>query len=170
MLTKETLSQLSTCVYRADAKRVISLMPLGSIYWDDEMPDWETLATIPEADRKQIDRCFAIRMRLWNHESLLEDQSEFWESARSALPAWAIFRRLELSDDEQRERKEIERDCAQAFEEFLADADILTSFQDSNGFERVSATFRLNKSKPAHAEVSSRGRQWLRSLKRFIGF
>jgi hypothetical protein len=40
MLCETTVAHLSAFTYRADAKRRFSWLPLGGIYWEDEVPDW----------------------------------------------------------------------------------------------------------------------------------
>ena len=57
MLSETTLGFLSTLIYRADAKRQVCWLPLGGIYWKDEMADIRHLMKIPEDDKNQIFRC-----------------------------------------------------------------------------------------------------------------
>jgi hypothetical protein len=151
MLSKDTLAHLSTLTYRADAKRQVCIVPLGSIYWDDEMPDIHRFVIFPEPDRTQVLRLFTIRLRIWDHQTLSEDDRQFWESVRSRAPDWALFRRLDLSEDDQREREEAERACAKEFEEFLADADQVTISEEKHGMQSFAATFHLNKDQPVNA-------------------
>lgn len=47
--------------YRAESKRLVSLMPLSGIYWDDEIPDLRALFSLGEDDKMQYLRLFAIR-------------------------------------------------------------------------------------------------------------
>ncbi|MGE5323447.1 MAG: hypothetical protein ACM3SW_11320 [Actinomycetota bacterium] len=148
MLSPNTLAYLSTLTYRADAKRLVCILPLGSIYWDDEMPPMWELVRVPEADREEVLRVFALRMKIWDREILSEDDQQFWDSVRSAAPSWAIFQRLELSPGDQRERAEAEQACAKEFEEFLADADEVTVSEGKSGLQSFSATFRLTEDEP----------------------
>lgn len=147
MLTDITLVYLSTMTFRLDAKQGVCMLPLASIHWDDEMPD---LSQIPEEDHHQIFLLFAIRSKLWDGEMLSPDEEQLWEQVRSRSPEWALFQRLRLSPDERKAREEIERDCAQALDELFSTADHITISRDQHGYEKRSATFRLNKErKPA---------------------
>jgi hypothetical protein len=143
MLSTNTLAYLSTLTYRADARRQVSILPLGSIFWDDEMPPMHEFIRIPEADREQVLRIFALRIKIWDDAILSEDDQRFWDSVRSATPDWAIYKRLKLSSHDQREREEAEQACAKELEEFLADADEVNLGEAKNGIQSFSATFHL---------------------------
>lgn len=166
MLTHKTLAILSTLTYRPDAQRGVSILPLGSIYWDDELPKMHNFVGFPEADRVQVLRVFAIRLKLWDHEALSDDDRELWDSVRSAAPEWAIFRRLDLSPDDRRAREEAERACASEFEEFLAGADEISISEEKHGIQSFSATFHLNKDQPDNARSTSWWDRTFQKLKR----
>jgi hypothetical protein len=168
MVSKETLSQLSALTYHADAKRQVCILPLGSVYWDDELPQVGKFAAFPEADRNEIFRVFAIRLKVWDRQVLSDEDRQFWESMRSAAPNWAIFRRLDLSDADRREREEIERACTKEFEEFLASADEVSVREEKHGMQSFSATFKLNKDETAQPENESWRKRVSSKLKRFI--
>jgi len=144
MLSEETLAQLSTLTFRHDAKRQVCILPLGSVYWDDELSQIQKFAAFPEPDRNEILRAFAIRLKVWDRQSLSDDDRQFWDSVRSAAPNWAIFRRLDPSDDERRERENVELACAREIEEFLAGADEVTVGEEKHGMQGFSATFQLD--------------------------
>jgi hypothetical protein len=38
-LSAATTQRLEALLFRVDAKRGVCILPLGSIYWDDEIPD-----------------------------------------------------------------------------------------------------------------------------------
>src|SRR5437660_7298024 len=42
------------------------ILPLGSIYWDDEIPDITQFVTLPEDDRSRILHLFSIRFKIWD--------------------------------------------------------------------------------------------------------
>jgi hypothetical protein len=168
MLSEETSAALSTLTYRPDAKRQVCILPLGSIYWEDELPQVQKFAAFPEPDRNAVLRAFTIRMRLWDCQSLSDDDRQFWDSVRSAVPNWAIFHRLDLSDDDRREREETELVCAKEFEEFIAGADEVTVGEERHGMQSFSATFRLDKDQSAKLNEPSWWGRWSSKLKRFI--
>ena len=162
MMTETTLGFLSTLTYRADAKRQVCWLPLGGIYGDDEMPDIHHLLNIPEDDRKQIFRLFAIRVRLWRGESLLDADQQFWDTAYSQVPSWAFFRRQQISDDDQQAQEQAEQGAANALEGLLADADRV-SIREHAGVQEFSATFDLTKRPPP---VEKKGSWWKRVFSR----
>lgn len=145
MLSAETLSCLSTLTYRPDAKRQVCILPLGSIYWEDELPEIQKFSDFPEPDRTEVLRAFAIRFKLWDHRPLSDDDREFWDNLRLAAPQWAIFHRLELSEADQREREEAERECQREFEEILTLGDNVTFGEEKHGMRSFSLTFQLDK-------------------------
>jgi hypothetical protein len=101
MLSETTLAHLSDLTYRPDAKRRVCLLPLGGIYWEDEMPDLRQIMKIPEDDRNQMFRLFGIRARFWKGEALPADEQRFWDTARSQMPSWALFQRQTISVDDR---------------------------------------------------------------------
>src|SRR5215471_13621503 len=86
MLSETTIAQLSALRYRAGAKRQVCWIPLGGIYWDDEMPDIRQFMGIAEDDRDQVFRLFFIRTRIWKGLELSEDEQVFWDEAHARMP------------------------------------------------------------------------------------
>jgi hypothetical protein len=152
MLSKTTLAHLSGLTYRPDAKRQVCLLPLGGIYWEDEMPDLrQIMKTIPEDDRNQMFRLFSIRVRLWKGEALPTDEQLFWDTARSQMPTWALFQRRTISADDRHAQDKAERATTEGLGELLCRADKM-SLSAKDGLQRFSATFHLNKEQPAVKE------------------
>jgi hypothetical protein len=50
--------------FRRDAQRRVSLISLGNIFWDDEMPAFSDLAKLSEEERRAIWSVFAIRFKV----------------------------------------------------------------------------------------------------------
>lgn len=144
MMSETTLGFLSTLTYRADAKRQVCWLPLGGIYWEDEMPDIHHLTNIPEGDRNEIFRLFGIRLRLWKGEPLPDAEQQFWDTTYLQVPTWAFFRRTQISDDDQHAQEQAEQGSADALEALLADADRV-SIREKDGVLEFSATFDLTK-------------------------
>ncbi|MEI9813578.1 MAG: hypothetical protein WDO18_13440 [Acidobacteriota bacterium] len=117
---------------------------MGSIYWDDEMPDLAQLITLPELDRNAVLRLFSIRFKVWDREHLSDDEQSFWDEVRRQAPNWAFFGRLELSANDQRARAETEAGVQRELDAFFADADQVT-ITEKDGIQSFSATFDLNK-------------------------
>jgi len=144
MLTEATLGFLSTLTYRADAKRLVSWMPLSGIHWEDELPHIHLLHEIPENDLDQILRLFNIRVRLWHGEVLSDKEQQLWDATYSQVPQWAFFRREHVSDDDQHAQEAAERGGAIVYEALFAEADEIT-IVENDGIQHISATFDLTK-------------------------
>ena len=162
MISETTLGFLSTLTYRSDAKRQVCWLPLGGIYWEDEMPDIRHLMNIPEDDRNQILRLFGIRLRLWKDEPLLDAEQQVWDTTYSQVPSWAFFRRQQISDDDRRAQEQAEQGSADALEALLADADQV-SIREKDGVQEFSATFDLTK---RHTPTEKKRSWWERVLNR----
>jgi hypothetical protein len=127
------------------------------IYADGKRISPHEATRIPEADREEVLRVFALRIKIWDGAILSEDDQRFWDSVRSAAPNWAIYKRLKLSSYDQREREEAEQACAKELEEFLADADEVSLSEAKNGIQGFSATFHLT-DRPTEDEPANRKR------------
>lgn len=101
VLSTALVDYLSAMTYRSDAERLESILPLGGIYWADEL-DFESMKSLSEPDRDAMFRVVALRMKLWDGETLDPEDQAFWDAAQCAVPGWAVFRRLTLSDDDRR--------------------------------------------------------------------
>jgi hypothetical protein len=124
---------------------MVSWIPLGSIYWEDEMPDDRDLIRFSEEERNIILRLFSIRFKIWDDEPLSTEEVSLWEAARSDLGDWALFHRLVLSADDRDAREQAEREVEKGFEAFLGDADQVVLKDKGDGIQEFSATFDLTK-------------------------
>jgi hypothetical protein len=144
-LNKSAAEYFSALTYRPDAKRRVCILPLGSIYWEDEIPDFPSLVKLGNEGQNQVLRIFAIRLRVWDDETLTEEDQRLWDATRQQLPHCPLFQRIELSEDDRRAREEVERSCREEFEAFFADADRVTVRELPGGIQEFSATFDLTK-------------------------
>ncbi len=148
MLTERALEFLCPLKYRQDAERRVSWIPLGGIYWTDEIPDPLAFQELPEADRSLILRLFCIRFRIWNGEELSADDHTFWESARQQVPDSPVFQRLTLSPDDRRAQQEFERQAFEAFQVLKDHAENFELTERANGSAGFSLTFDLTTEQP----------------------
>ena len=154
MLSKRAIIFLQPLKYHEGAERRSSVLPLGSICWEDEIPDIEELFSLPEPDRHLIYRLFAIRCKIWGGETLTSDDQSFWDEARSQMPSCAIFQRLRLNADDQLAQAEVEQNADEFFDVFFEEADELEVTETGDGFLRYSATFDLTKDdEPTEADT-----------------
>lgn len=152
MLTEPLIALLNRLPLRVDAKRMVSIIPLGSIYWDDEMPDGVSVARLPEDEQNMMWQLFAIRFRIWDNEELTAEDKSFWDSARSEVPDWALFQRLALSEDDRKAREKAEKDVEKELDAVFGDADQIRLTDKGRGIQEMSVTFDLTK-KPAEGRA-----------------
>lgn len=102
MLSDELARRLSEMPFREDAERRVSFIPLGSIYWSDEVS--ERIDDLFEPDNEArlapLVRLFTIRATLWTGAELSNDDRAFWEAAMAQAPDYALFHRLEVSAED----------------------------------------------------------------------
>jgi hypothetical protein len=136
-LSPALVEYLSAMSYRPDAERLESILPLGGIYWADEL-DFESLKALPDADREALFHVVALRMKIWDGETLDEDDQRFWDAAQEAAPGWALFRRLTLSDDDRRAHQHAFSQVVEFFEAMKSEGyEVdLTSQDDKLSFKR----------------------------------
>jgi hypothetical protein len=144
-MRESTIALLNSLRFRADAKRKVCLIPLGSIYWEDEMPDLLDLVKLDADEQNAIWRLFGIRFKIWDGERLSADDAEFWEAARSEVSDWALFRRVTLSADDREARAKAESDVEREFAALFGSADQVELTDKGHGLQEFSATFDLTK-------------------------
>lgn len=157
MLSERAVKFLSALSFRPDAERLGSLLPLGGIYWADEIPDFETLLKVPEQDRNLIYRLFSIRFKIWDGETLSEVDQDFWDMARSQAPNYPLFQRLELSADDKRAQDQVEQDAVEGFRMLFAQGDKVEITEHEHGTKSFAITIDLTKNQTGFAQ----SRAWL---------
>lgn len=163
MLSEATSALLNTLTYRADARVGFSWMSLGGIVWEDELPDHnQFLLKIPDDDQRHIIRLFGIRVRLWNGQTLRNEDQQFWDATQSLVPRWAFFERLSVSADELYKQEEMAKQAEEVYEALFADADEV-EITEQDGVQNFCATFDLYKN---HDAVQENKSLWQRILRR----
>jgi len=156
MLTDGALKYLHSLTFNPCAERLSCMIPMGGIYWSDEIPDFHVLMNVPESDRKQIYRLFAIRFRLWAGEQLTDDDQSYWSATQRLVPNYPVFHRVQISDDDRAAQAAAEQDAMAGFEALFGGADEVKVNDDGS----FSATFDLTKGEPQSLWQRSLG--WLR--------
>jgi hypothetical protein len=64
-----------------------------------------------------------LRLRLWDGEALDAADLELWDAVRHQVPHWALFNRLNLSDEQRLAREKAEQQVEQEFEYLIAEHD-----------------------------------------------
>jgi len=146
MLSESTVQYLSAMHYCADAKRKVCYLPLAGIYWDDELTDMRDIWKFGESDRDRFLTLFGIRVRIWMEQTLSTDECTIWGEAQTQLPNWALFRRLDPSEDDLRHQAEAD-EYADAIIETMTEGADLVSVYCKNGLTKYSAITRLDKEK-----------------------
>jgi hypothetical protein len=145
-LTDALVATLNRLTMRRDAARNwVFFFPVGNIFWEDEMPGYPDKASLSAVERDMVHRLFEIRRKLWHGADLSPEDAAFWESARAKAPAWALFHRLSLSDDDREFLKEVEEEAEKAFEMMCAKADKVEVRDKGDGLQEFSLIFDLTK-------------------------
>jgi hypothetical protein len=110
---------LSALPYRPDAEWGVNILPLGSVYWKDELPEMRDM--LDTQDMRTVLRMFGIRLQLWDNEVLSAEDRELWDAVQRQVPDWALFKRLSLSDEQRASRQQAEQQVQQEFDSLGAD-------------------------------------------------
>jgi hypothetical protein len=162
MLTENTIAMLSALTYRAGATRQVCVLPLGGVYWDDELPELRRLTEIPQGDHDNILRLLGIRSRLWRGEILSDNDRQFWDGMLSLVPSWAAFQRTRVSPEDLQADKDAQRETMEGLKAWFSDADKV-SVSEKDGLEHFSLTFDLRKGEQA---APKHERWWKRLFRR----
>ena len=142
MLTAHTTHYLKGLAYNPSAERIPCIIPLGGIYWSDEIPDFDTFFEFPEDDQASILRLFSIRFTIWAGHELAKDDASYWEEARTLFPHCPIFRRLQLSPDDQKAQEATMKNAEEFFDAMFSGATDAT-ISESKGLTKFSITHKL---------------------------
>lgn len=160
MLNQTAITYLAALTYREDAKRQVCWIPVGGIYWDDEIPDLQEIWKVPEDGLLQVLRLFSIRYGIWRGESLSGDDQLFWDDARSQLPGCPIFQRLKLSPDDLLAQESAARAGAETFEALSSEADQVSVIEKCPGVEEFSITFDIAKGQGPVSQPKPPRKSW----------
>jgi hypothetical protein len=111
-LTEDTARKIKALRYDHKAEIIYCPLPLGSIYFSDELPD----GLLPErvGDFIQVMRVLGIRVNLWNGLALSEEDRAIWEEASIRFSDWPIFKRLELTLEQRKAHEGVLEDVEAA--------------------------------------------------------
>jgi hypothetical protein len=113
-ITEETAILISSLRHDPRAKIIYCPLPLGSIYFSDEMPSG--LSPGRPGDFLQVIRVFGIRVKIWTGVQLSNEDLATWEDAHKRFPHWPVFARLELTPEQREAHESATRDFEGAFE------------------------------------------------------
>ena len=99
-VTPETARTIENLVLNPSASIVYCELPLGSIYFSDELP--ENLLPGRVADYLQVMRILGLRVNLWNGLALSAEDQAFWQDAQHRFPNWPVFQRMTLTPEQRR--------------------------------------------------------------------
>jgi hypothetical protein len=138
-LSQSLVAYMSALTYRAESMRLVSLMPLSGIYWDDEIPDLTALFSLGEDDKMQYLRLFAIRIRLWRGEALNGEDQNLWDTARTQVPTCPVFMRLNISEDDRKIQREAEEETDEMLGGLFSGAEEVTWTDVGSGAKEFTA-------------------------------
>jgi hypothetical protein len=140
-LSPSLVAYMSALTYRAESKRLVSLMPLSGIYWNDEIPDLRALLSLGEDDKMQYLCLFAIRIRLWRSEALSDEDQNLWDTVRTQVPTCPVFMRLNISDDDRKTQCEAEEETGEMLDGLFSGAKEVTWTDVGSGAKEFTAKF-----------------------------
>ena len=144
MISEDTVALLRTLPRRDDAQRHRSIVPLGGIYWDDELPDVKVLHAAPDHVRNEVFRLFSIRFKLWDQQSLPAVDEAFWADARTKLPQYGLFKRLVLSEEDRAAQEATAAQTFEFFEAMASESDHFSITDNGSGVSQWSATMNVS--------------------------
>ena len=98
-VTNETASKIQNLRYDPKAEIIYCPLPLGSIYFSDEVP--EDLLPGSIKDYIGVMRILAVRVNIWDETASPAEEQALFETAREQFPLWPIFMRLQLSPEQR---------------------------------------------------------------------
>jgi len=141
-LSDSTIRKLHDLSFDPEAKMITCLLPLGSVYWSDELPDKMFLEFPEGPDRTFVMTLFSIRINYWNSGAMSPEEQALWEETRAHFPAWPIFRRLRVTDAAMSAHQSAQKEAEEFFAEMIWEADEVT-VSPEDGFTSYSATFNV---------------------------
>jgi len=98
MLNEAAKNYLKSLIYKSDAEIINCMIPLGGIYWNDEITDFQVIHDLPDDARKDIYRLIQIRYNLWDGEELSQSDMRFLQAALALVPDCPLFKRLQPTE------------------------------------------------------------------------
>ena len=141
MLRKAAVDHLRGLKYDPSAERHCSILPLGAIYWSDEIPDFKALSEMSEEVSDQVFRLMNIRLHIWDDKALSAEDQAFWDEALAQVPDCPMFQRLALSEEDREAQSDTERSALDVIEQLASSANEFRVNQDGS----FSATYDLTK-------------------------
>jgi len=143
MFSDDAARKIRSLTFDPQAEWLVSFLPLGSIFWRDELPKLQFLAFAEGADRDLMLRLFSIRIQYWNTNTMTADDQLIWREAQQQFPNWAFFRRLNLTAEERQAHEEAQRSSEEMWIELLSAADEGTVIE-KDGLASYSLTFKVD--------------------------
>ena len=138
-LSKRGVEIIESLRFEPQAEMRLCLIPLGSVYWSDELPVKMFLEFREAADRDFAMRLFAIRINFWNNGAMKEEDQAFWNEAKARFPSWPIFQRLELTNESKSAHLKVQAEA----EQFFVALSELGEMSNEGDYSSFCATFRL---------------------------
>lgn len=122
-----------------------SILPLGSVYWTDELPPLKFLGFTRDHDRMFVMQLFAIRINFWTNGEINDEEVTYWNEAKERFPHWPIFQRLNATDEIKRAHAECQKQMEEFFMTIADEADEFERRKDGDYLDSFSAKFDLTK-------------------------
>ena len=144
MFSESTVRIITARRFSPEAEIVSCLLPLGSIFWTDELPPLSFLAFTETVDRNAVMKLFAIRINYWSTGEMGLEDRKVWDTAQREFPEWPLFHRLELTPAQRIAHEGTEKELENFFQELGTLADQVTISENQDGFRSFSTTINVN--------------------------
>jgi len=143
MFSEDVVKKIKALAFDPQAERLVSFLPLGSIFWVDELPKLRFHSFNEGTDRDLVLRLFSIRINYWNTGSMTPSDQALFANAQQKFPEWPFFRRLHLTAEERLAHEEAQRCSEKLWAELFADANEI-AVTEKEGFESFSLTYKVD--------------------------
>lgn len=162
MLPREAQNYLRSLRMDPNAQIWTSYIPLGGIFWSDEMPDSKEFGQLPEADQYAIYRLFSIRFSLWHQRPLNSDDENYWRCCCEAFPDCPIMKRTALSPELYEAQTRVEAEIAEEMGWLFGGGDNVKIESPAPGVQTYSLTIDLTKDKAPPPSIWKRLLGWIK--------
>ncbi len=120
------------------------MMPLNSLAWADEHPD-NRYPRCHESCLDSVIRLSSARKWLWLRGEIPPELREVWAQARTLIPDWPGFMRLQLDEDQMESLRACEEELQEALRIIRQDFTDVTVENLGGGVRHMKATRDLKR-------------------------
>ncbi len=147
IISDDLLEQYQQLVFDENAQMHCCYIPLASAFWEDEHPGGHLSSEADKVSQRSIYRLIEARRSFWDKHEISRELERLWLEAKSLIPEWPGFRRMELSEAERKYIDQCEATSEEFWAAFIGGADEVEVIDHEDGTVQWSATFNLEEEK-----------------------